>query len=133
MSILDLLADMERDRARQWEVVQRERDMIQARYTNLIRLTYELIALLPPPDVTAPDGRAFRFNVSDPQDTLRRLRDAADRMREEMQVPPAPGYNAAELRKRIESAMDMVTTSHYTRHDVADYLARALAGTCDQA
>ena len=107
-----------------------ELEQIQARYANLIRLVSNFVGLLPPPDVTAPDGRVFRFNAPDPQDTLRRLRDAVDRMRDELQEPPAPGFNALELRRGIQHVLD---GGFFDQGYTGAHLARVLAGTCGKA
>jgi hypothetical protein len=114
------------------QVLQYELQILQARYANAIRLISNFVGLLPPPDVTAPDGRVFMFNAPDPQDTLRRMRDAVDRMRDEMQVPPAPGYNATELRAGIQHA-ERMAQSFPVDYNVRNHLRRVLEGTCGKA
>ena len=112
----------------QIDMLECELRTLQARYANAIRLITNFVGLLPPPDVTTPDGRVFQFNAPNPQDTLRRLRDAVDRMREELQVPPAPGYDALQLRRGIEYIMGNFSAFGY----VHEYLRGLLTGTCSQ-
>jgi len=100
--------------------------VIESQYANAIRLISNFVGLLPPPPVTAPDGRVFQFEAPNPNDTLRRLRDAVDRMRDEMQAPPAPGYDALALRAGIERVLPLAGAAVY------EYLRKTLDGTCGQ-
>lgn len=112
------------------EVLRYELRVIESRYANAIRLISNFVGLLPPPPVTAPDGRVFQFEAPNPNDMLRRLRDAVDRMRDELQAPPAAGYNALALREGIKHVLTQETV-HVAGHVYED-LQRLLEGTCRQ-
>lgn len=126
MSAISLFNDILQDQQREIEIVRHELVASEARYANVIKLMSDCIGLLPPPDIVRSDGHVFRFNAPDPQNTLRHLCDAINRMRDELQVPPAPGYSALELRKGIEQALAMRPINYLLRN----HLKRVLAGTC---